>query len=920
MNNEEEEKKSTFYTGVGLIKNKKTPKPSIPSINKRAISAIPKVRNNYNQKNDYNNVGRRNRKYEKILFIPEDEKYYQKVNEIYGITPGVNFIKKIFSHDKAERAVPYLKLNIPETYWNDTEMFYVYNDWNNYGALNIIRNKKDFDLFHEFKKIEKEQYNRKLDDIEPFCVIRSKETDYENMVKVERYDKSRDNLGKDIGDGMVQRYIRCRGKNRKLEQLNKLKEMEKYKKNKLSIYDTQNNNNTIKNNNNSSNNNNDNNSEDEYHNQNYSGSNSLKDRKTSYTKPTVIRLEYKTRYNREKGSNVAYCLTNKNFVEPSIAPATKEIFEKYTQLTTLNTADEFSFCIYTMSGESVAPYEFYANQLVVYLQKWFKLLLKTIVCDFIKDERGIIFFLGVKSFTLVKDPDEIQMTITPSNINVNNEDNIKKFYKTWTCRLCQLSYPRSKITKIVTSKLLFKLKENLKKRGFYYFEHINNNIYGESQSCRVCDLCYTLLVTEQELMEMQMTIALCNNIEVQSEDTLIEGNTEPEGLVRAPQKYKNLNQWRIMFYFVKFYFMDYKKFPFEDGSQLPKDATPQEKKKGKTNYTLYITIFNQKISIPIFTEMKQFISYDEIELNTSKIFYFFTTENSNIKQILRNEEINFRIVLNDKYNEPLAECRTCCFNNYEDNFKTKPMTTKKILNFFSDYIKHFKCQMYLGLKNDGIVPTENLQMYCYKLPNPIYITDLNYYSYHILPNDWYELYVPPNTKIEDDMSNYNIEKQIDEIIEKLEGKDVKKKSKNVEEDEVYDPYDLLVQVQNKNDIINKIESIPIVLDKNFIDMKKEERKERPQTSKLRAKFNFEWRNNSKNVPGKKPTNNLFKIDEEIKKKRELEEKERKEKMKEHENRIKEEEKEREKIIKEGNNDHLEDLLKNIDNQLINMEN
>ena len=211
-------------------------------------------------------------------------------------------------------------------------------------------------------------------------------------------------------------------------------------------------------------------------------------------------------------------------------------------------------------------------------------------------------------------------------------------------------------------------------------------------------------------------------------------------------------------------------------------------------------------------------------------------------------------------------------------------------------------------------------MYCYKLPNPIYITDLNYYSYHILPNDWYELYVPPNTKIEDDMSNYNIEKQIDEIIEKLEGKDVKKKSKNVDEDEVYDPYDLLVQVQNKNDIINKIESIPIVLDKNFIDMKKEERKERPQTSKLRAKFNFEWKNNSKFVPGKKPTNNLFKIDEEIKKKRELEEKERKEKMKEHENRIKEEEKEREKIIKEGNNDHLEDLLKNIDNQLINMEN
>ena len=66
-----------------------------------------------------------------------------------------------------------------------------------------------------------------------------------------------------------------------------------------------------------------------------------------------------------------------------------------------------------------------------------------------------------------------------------------------------------------------------------------------------------------------------------------------------------------------------------------------------------------------------------------------------------------------------------------------------------------------------------------------------------------------------------------------------KKKKIQNEDEVYDPYDLLVQVQNKNDIINKIESIPIVLDKNFLEMKREEKKERPQTSKLKAKFNFE---------------------------------------------------------------------------------
>ena len=756
----------------------------------------------------------------------------------------------------------------------------------NYGALTVIRNKKDFNLFNAFDRVEREQYMRQVKDIEPFIVIRG-----ESMATVDRYEKCRENLGKDIGDGIVQRYIRCRGKNRELDKRSKNGKKTKKIKNTLNT---------------------------ESENVDYfpeEVANKLeKYESRSTSKPCVVRLEYKTSYNRDKGGNVAYCLINKATVEDSIKPATKEIFEKYTQLTTLNTADENSFNIYIMSGEAVGPYEFYANQIVKYVQKWFQLLLKTIVVDFMKDERGIIYFLGVKAFECLKEP-KVDQPLMPAAQFKN--DNYKKFYKTWTCKLCQLPYPRNKITKTVTFKLLYKLKENLKKRNFNYFEHINNNIYSESQTCRVCDLCYALLVTEQELMEMQRTIALCNNIEIQSEETLNEGNNIPEGLVKAPQKYKTLTQWRIMFYFLKFYFMDYEKFPFEDGSQLPENATPQEKKKGKTNYKLYISIFNQKIGIPIFTEMKQFLSPNEVELNCSKIFYFFSSETSAVKQILKNEEVDFRIVLNDKYNEPLAQCKTTCFNNYEDSFKDKPMTTKKILNFFSDYIKHFKCQMYLGLKNDGIVQTENLQMYCHKLPNPIYLTDLNYYSYHTLPNDWYELYLPPDTNVEDDntINNYEIEKKIDDIILTLEGKEKKKKIQN--EDEVYDPYDLLVQVQNKNDIINKIESIPIVLDKNFLEMKREEKKERPQTSKLRAKFSFDKKVYAQ---GKKSTVGLFFIDEEIRLKRIKEEENRKKQMKIKEEEIKKKEEERTNVIQHGDDAKVEELLSRMDKELNEIDN
>ena len=136
---------------------------------------------------------------------------------------------------------------------------------------------------------------------------------------------------------------------------------------------------------------------------------------------------------------------------------------------------------------------------------------------------------------------------------------------------------------------------------------------------------------------------------------------------------------------------------------------------------------------------------------------------------------------------------------------------------------------------------------------------------------------------------------------------------------MYDPYDLLVQVQNKNDMINRIESIPIVLDKNFMDMKKEQRKERPQTSKLKAKFNFDSKNDSKFVPNKKSTSNLFFIDEEIRKKREKEEEERIKRRNEIEKEQKRKEEERERIVNEGNMDNIDNMMREMDMRLNNME-
>ncbi len=150
--------------------------------------------------------------YEKILFHPKDMEEYSHL----PISPGVNFIKKMFSHDKAERAVTSLKINLPETFWIDTEIFYVFNDPQKCNQLTLVKNKKDFDLFNTFLTIETTDYKRELATYEPLYVIRLRENNYENIPKVERMEKAEENLQKDLGENLIQRYIRSRGKNREL--------------------------------------------------------------------------------------------------------------------------------------------------------------------------------------------------------------------------------------------------------------------------------------------------------------------------------------------------------------------------------------------------------------------------------------------------------------------------------------------------------------------------------------------------------------------------------------------------------------------------------------------------------------------------------------------------------------------------------
>ncbi len=102
-----------------------------------------------------------------------------------------------------------------------------------------------------------------------------------------------------------------------------------------------------------------------------------------------------------------------------------------------------------------------------------------------------------------------------------------------------------------------KYKDFKIKIKFNFIEiNLQDNIYNETRSCRICDLCYKLLITEQEIYEVQRAIALCNNIDVEGEDDseCIKVSKKNENkLLKYKHKFETINQWRIMFYFIRFY-------------------------------------------------------------------------------------------------------------------------------------------------------------------------------------------------------------------------------------------------------------------------------------------------------------------------------------------------------------------------------
>lgn len=271
-------------------------------------------------------------------------------------------------------------------------------------------------------------------------------------------------------------------------------------------------------------------------------------------KATLYRIVFFNPNNSNERASYGYCLTNKkNYFSP------KTQIENRCLHLSENTN---SYIVYNINGKTIRDYEFYSHNLCTFLERSYNIKIEKMVLDFAKDELGNIFFLTVKSFELVDtkvfnqlaDMSDAQKTERILEI----QERAEKTNNTVQCTLCRINFKKSEITKIVSMNMLFELKQHLNKRGIFKFEYLER-FRGYQLSCKVCDLCYLLIVAEHELIEVEKLFGGSLNIPVKDES---EGNKkkatgvvadmlkEMESRKISSDRFKDhLLQWRLLFYF-----------------------------------------------------------------------------------------------------------------------------------------------------------------------------------------------------------------------------------------------------------------------------------------------------------------------------------------------------------------------------------
>ena len=433
----------------------------------------------------------------------------------------------------------------------------------------------------------------------------------------------------------------------------------------------------------------------------------------------ITRLFYFTKHNKEMKANFGYKIRNKYQLHDDKADRVG-----IDQLAVVNKTDDpkiGAFTVNHLAGVSLVEYEAYAEELVSYLERAYPVRIKSITLDFVTDhlKRHILF--NVKDIDLdhmeqtSKDPNEKKRTLDELTCSVY-------------CKLCGLIFKKDEASKTLTYKLLWELAQHLKKRGKGL--HGIEVSHSSTRPCRVCDLCYMVVVSEHELIELEQQFARVQNIPIS--DPYLRVPIEKKAKHRPALLGETLKQWRFMIYLQTLNFEGENLFKTNN---IDKDSVHLQVKlfRIKNDFPLNLVEIAKDPNSTIEDGYDYTYSY---EINLLRVYYFFS-DKQDIKNFLQDTELQVRITYTKDWNNYIAQGSTRTLSQFDNN-RLKGQKHESRIYMFFDSAEYCTIRFTAGLVCDGDFNTASMNLHKF---NGIYFPNDDFYNCNIFPEEWIEIFM-----------------------------------------------------------------------------------------------------------------------------------------------------------------------------------
>lgn len=207
-----------------------------------------------------------------------------------------------------------------------------------------------------------------------------------------------------------------------------------------------------------------------------------------------------------------------------------------------------------VSGHIVASLCEIAAKLISFLTSHYHIRFETLVLDFIRDLKGVVWLINCKGFLYDKNVNEARLIRHASLQKLRGAERkqVRKEQQdeqldSKHCRLCLLPYRPSELCKILPYKLLLQYKHHALKNGRAGMDlsHIRPTAVDSiSHTLRVCEICYMLVMSEFQLEKQEARLAELLGVPVREVDFAREAE-----VIQPITMPVSIHEWRVLVHF-----------------------------------------------------------------------------------------------------------------------------------------------------------------------------------------------------------------------------------------------------------------------------------------------------------------------------------------------------------------------------------